>query len=308
MRRNAERLNVQNSYAQDFGWPPLKSAPPLCKASVLNKEMHFQPTITVSFAASCNGTTRPSIMSRIIAKFTLVDDLIRCNRIRSVLCSAINCPIRSCITVPGFYYHLNHETLSSLSSKLVRKALAFGLLWQEQVERRQTEASPTRVGHLSRLLSVEKISKIDCPLAALLSLVPSSSYTSHHQWRYQINMANPTSIYIDLVPGYKNLSSCAEAPLSSLVRNMWNGCGDNSELTSFSCFCTDSYSKFSWDISTAVVASCGLVLGPVQATSAVSVFHNYCANGTTQLVTATATTSGTASITNCKYDTKQLRS
>ena len=102
------------------------------------------------------------------------------------------------------------------------------------------------------------------------------------------SFANPTSIYIDLVPGYKNLSACAEVPVSTMIRNMWNGCGDDSKLTSFSCFCTDSYSKFSWDISTAVIASCGPEFAPAQATSAVSVFHNYCANGTTQLTTATS--------------------
>jgi hypothetical protein len=107
--------------------------------------------------------------------------------------------------------------------------------------------------------------------------------------------AKPTSIYLDLVPGYKSLSECAEFPLSTLIRNMWNGCGDNSDLTSYSCFCTDSFSKFSWDISTAIVSSCGSGLGAAQATSAVSVFHNYCANGTTQLTTvavATAASSG----------------
>jgi len=109
------------------------------------------------------------------------------------------------------------------------------------------------------------------------------------------SLANPTSIYIDLVPGYKNLPACAELPVSTMIRNMWNGCGDDSRLTSFSCFCTDSYSKFSWDISTAVVASCGPGFAQAQATSAVSVFHNYCANGTTQLITApSAMTTGSS--------------
>jgi hypothetical protein len=122
-------------------------------------------------------------------------------------------------------------------------------------------------------------------LFLLLALPPHSN----------ADIAKPTSIYIDLVPRYKNLSACAEAPLSSLVRNMWNGCGDNSELTSYSCFCTDSYSKFSWDISTAVVGSCGSAFGAAQATSAVSVFHNYCANGTTQLSSSAVVTTAMGS-------------
>ncbi|KAK5651887.1 hypothetical protein OQA88_11546 [Cercophora sp. LCS_1] len=118
------------------------------------------------------------------------------------------------------------------------------------------------------------------------------------------SLAKPTSIYIDLVPGYKNLSICAEYPLSTMVRNMWNGCGDGSQLTSFSCFCTDSYSKFSWDISTAVVAGCDKDVGAAQATSAVGVFHSYCANGTTQLSTAAlaTTTSSNPVFSNTSND------
>jgi len=107
--------------------------------------------------------------------------------------------------------------------------------------------------------------------------------------------SKPTPIYLDVTPGYKSLSACAELPLSTLIRNMWNGCGDDSGLTSYSCFCTDSYSKFSWDISTAVVSHCGDGLA-AQATSAVSVFHEYCASGTTQLFkTAAATKTATQS-------------
>ncbi|KAK3681308.1 hypothetical protein B0T22DRAFT_445518 [Podospora appendiculata] len=100
--------------------------------------------------------------------------------------------------------------------------------------------------------------------------------------------SGPTSIYIDLIPGYHNLSSCAVVPLSTLVRNMFNGCGDDSQLTSYSCFCTDSYSKFSWDISTAVVAGCGSSRID-QATSAVDVFHGYCRDGTLQLTRSCCT-------------------
>lgn len=67
----------------------------------------------------------------------------------------------------------------------------------------------------------------------------------------------PTYVYIDTVSGYDELSKCAEIPLSTFVRNMENCCRDGSQLTSYSCFCTNSYQKFNFDISTAVLAQCG---------------------------------------------------
>lgn len=79
---------------------------------------------------------------------------------------------------------------------------------------------------------------------------------------------------------------------------MQNGCGDGSDLTSYSCFCTDSYRNFSWDISTAVSGNCAASPGAqAQITSAVGVFEEYCANGTTQLETVPAalTTTGASS-------------
>lgn len=112
--------------------------------------------------------------------------------------------------------------------------------------------------------------------------------------------AGTTNIYIDLVSGYKDLSTCAEYPLSTLIRDMQNGCGDDSELTSYSCFCTDSYSKFSWDISTAALSRCGSAMA-AQATSAVEVFHAYCLSGSQQLSTVFATA------TTCKYRTGMTR-
>lgn len=103
----------------------------------------------------------------------------------------------------------------------------------------------------------------------------------------QTSAQRPTPIYLDLVPGYSNLSSCAVTPLSTLIREMWNGCGDGGALTSYSCFCTDSYSKFGWDISTAIISTCGLSM-TAQVTSAVAVFSTYCASGMTQLISSTA--------------------
>jgi len=109
------------------------------------------------------------------------------------------------------------------------------------------------------------------PISALLCQARSTAAKS-----------KPTPIFIDAVPSYKDLSACAELPLKTIVRNMVGGCGDNSEMTSYDCFCVSSYSKFSWDISTAVVSNCGSELA-AQATGAVAVFQEYCASGTTQL-------------------------
>jgi len=51
-----------------------------------------------------------------------------------------------------------------------------------------------------------------------------------------------TSIYIDQVPGYSALAPCAEDRVSAIVRAQASGCGDNMQLTSFSCFCIDQSS------------------------------------------------------------------
>ncbi|KAK4213582.1 hypothetical protein QBC37DRAFT_373961, partial [Rhypophila decipiens] len=102
----------------------------------------------------------------------------------------------------------------------------------------------------------------------------------------------PTPIYLDLVPSYSDLPDCALGPLSNIVRNMDSGCGDGSELTSFSCFCTDSYSRFSWEISTAVVGNCD---DQNHASSAVDVFNDYCVHGSEQLLVLTTTAEGRGS-------------
>lgn len=136
----------------------------------------------------------------------------------------------------------------------------------------------------------------------LLQTTPTSATTT------TTNSLSPTSktpsatpkatpIYINALPAYSALPACAEAPLSNIVRNMWSGCGDGSQLTSFSCFCTDSYSKFSWEISTAVVGSCDSDSDDKEglASSAVGVFHEYCTKGPEQLKldsTSTAETGG----------------
>jgi hypothetical protein len=83
-------------------------------------------------------------------------------------------------------------------------------------------------------------------------------------------------IFINLVPEYSALPSCAQSPLSSIVRDMDKGCGDGGATTSYSCFCTASSSYFSTLISTVVLMQC---LESGQASSAVDVFDSYCAVG-----------------------------
>jgi hypothetical protein len=51
--------------------------------------------------------------------------------------------------------------------------------------------------------------------------------------------AMKTSIYIDEIPGYSKLAPCAEERISAIVRAQASGCGDDMQLTSFSCFCID---------------------------------------------------------------------
>ncbi|KAF1967468.1 hypothetical protein BU23DRAFT_291142 [Bimuria novae-zelandiae CBS 107.79] len=65
-----------------------------------------------------------------------------------------------------------------------------------------------------------------------------------------------TNIYIDQVPLYSKLASCAEDRVSAIIRAQASGCGDDMQLTSFACFCVDSSSEFSSIISTAVADQC----------------------------------------------------
>lgn len=85
-------------------------------------------------------------------------------------------------------------------------------------------------------------------------------------------------IFINQVPAYSSLPTCAEVPLSFIVRDMASGCGDGSKTTSYSCFCTDRSSKMNSIISTAVASRCST--GPISAaTEAVEVFASYCGLG-----------------------------
>jgi hypothetical protein len=89
------------------------------------------------------------------------------------------------------------------------------------------------------------------------------------------NRVDAQSIYINQVSGYSQLPSCAEVPLSVIVRDMVSGCGDDGHTTSYSCFCSTSFVHFESCISTAVASTCS-----TSATAAVGqalqVFDNYC--------------------------------
>lgn len=122
------------------------------------------------------------------------------------------------------------------------------------------------------------------PLQLLLALAladsssGSSSLSSYSSSSSSSSIA-PTKNYIDTISGYDDLSTCAEKVLSTIVRAQSSGCGDDGALTSYTCFCTDSSSHFSHEITSAVSATCDSAVAPEQASSAIHVFDAYCALG-----------------------------
>ncbi|KAF5506368.1 hypothetical protein CGCS363_v004049 [Colletotrichum siamense] len=103
--------------------------------------------------------------------------------------------------------------------------------------------------------------------------------------------------YLDQAAGYSALPSCAEVPISSIVRDMVSGCGDGGRTTSYSCFCTASSDRFSNLIATAVAKNCGQSSSEVA--SATQVFDAYCqlgkADAATDVSGPTSTTGGSIS-------------
>ncbi|EOD48344.1 hypothetical protein UCRNP2_4914 [Neofusicoccum parvum UCRNP2] len=88
-----------------------------------------------------------------------------------------------------------------------------------------------------------------------------------------------TKIWINQVDGYSKLVPCAQDPLSTIVRGMASGCGDDNSYTSYTCFCTGSSSKMATIISKAVSTTCRNSSAPQQISSALDVFDQYCAIG-----------------------------
>ncbi|KAL0782209.1 hypothetical protein CaCOL14_000115 [Colletotrichum acutatum] len=89
--------------------------------------------------------------------------------------------------------------------------------------------------------------------------------------------------YLNQADGYDSLPSCAEQPISSIVRDMVAGCGDGGKTTSYSCFCTASSDRFREIIATSVAKNCGR--SGVEVESATSVFDAYCQMEKTDKVT-----------------------
>ncbi|KAK0372411.1 hypothetical protein CLIM01_10217 [Colletotrichum limetticola] len=95
--------------------------------------------------------------------------------------------------------------------------------------------------------------------------------------------------YLNQADGYDSLPSCAEPPISSIVRDMVAGCGDGGKTTSYSCFCTASSDRFREIIATSVAKNCGR--SGVEVESATSVFDAYCQMEKTDKVTTLDTAS-----------------
>jgi hypothetical protein len=80
------------------------------------------------------------------------------------------------------------------------------------------------------------------------------------------------------IPAYSLLETCAELAVSTIVRDMSNGCGDDSQYTSYACFCYESSAKFSSMIGAHVSSACNPKF-PQQNSSAIEVFSSYCKQG-----------------------------
>ncbi|CAJ0548885.1 Ff.00g024980.m01.CDS01 [Fusarium sp. VM40] len=85
------------------------------------------------------------------------------------------------------------------------------------------------------------------------------------------------NFWLNQLDSYDSLPYCAEGPISSIVRDMVSECGDGGRTTSYSCFCTRSSSKFENIIATAVAKECSH--WGTEASSATSIFHEYCQLG-----------------------------
>lgn len=87
-------------------------------------------------------------------------------------------------------------------------------------------------------------------------------------------VAQQTKVWINVVPQYSQLASCAVGPISTIVRGMAAGCGDGGAYTSYSCFCSASSSYYNDLIATSVSKQCSGTVSDV--VSAVAVFQSYC--------------------------------
>ncbi|KAF2621247.1 hypothetical protein BU25DRAFT_426644 [Macroventuria anomochaeta] len=105
-----------------------------------------------------------------------------------------------------------------------------------------------------------------------------------------------TSILVSQVSEYDLLQTCAEPQVSTIVRDMVDGCEDGSRTTSYACFCYTSSKYFNDLIARRVSTACSNDLS--QTVLAMGVFWEYCEigaiNGLPTAVLASVT-SGTSS-------------
>lgn len=88
--------------------------------------------------------------------------------------------------------------------------------------------------------------------------------------------AGQTKIFINTLSEYSSLADCAEPHVSTIVRDMVNGCGDGQKTTSYACFCYTSSSYYSSFIGAKVQKACATNSPSVQRASAVELFDSYC--------------------------------
>lgn len=133
---------------------------------------------------------------------------------------------------------------------------------------------------MAELKRLTLIAALSCMSGLGLAQSGSSSSSSSTTKSSKTKVIQTTN-YIDTIDGYSSLSSCAIDVLSTVVRGEFSGCGGwDDNLTSYTCFCTDSYSFMSTVISTDVLTSCADdSAASAQATSAISIFDKYCALG-----------------------------
>jgi hypothetical protein len=142
-------------------------------------------------------------------------------------------------------------------------------------------------------ISKRSLSQSRCLLVVVTHLTIFSSYQSHEY--HHLKMASRMStrllllalaqtvfasgqikLFINQLSEYSSMADCAEGQISTIVRNMEDGCGDGSKTTSYNCFCHTSSSYFNSLIGAKVERACATDNPDLQKTSALDLFGAYC--------------------------------
>ncbi|OSS49230.1 hypothetical protein B5807_05541 [Epicoccum nigrum] len=110
-------------------------------------------------------------------------------------------------------------------------------------------------------------------------------------------------LFINQLPEYSSMADCAEGQVSTIVRNMADGCGDGSKTTSYNCFCHTSSSYFNSLIGAKVERACATDNPELQKTSAVDLFGAYCHLGDSLTSEVSSSTLSSASPTSSAEST-----